>query len=62
MVEPELAAGADGVELDALDSPPDAAFVSDFASDFVSAFVAGFLSPVESEAAPSLIDELLFDA
>ena len=54
VTDPELAAGVDGLELDVLDSPPDAAFVSGFASDFVSAFF--------SLAVPSPLDELLFDA
>jgi hypothetical protein len=53
-----LAAGADGAELDTLDSLPDAAFVSVFESGLVSLFVSGFFS----EATPSPLADPPFGA
>jgi hypothetical protein len=62
-----LAAGAEeaeldpepDVELDALDSLPGAAFVSDLVSFFESDFVSGFLSALSPDAEASPLDELL---
>jgi len=59
VVEPDVAAGGDVDELDPLDSPPDAGFVSDFVSVFVSVFFSDFDS---AAGAASPLDELLFDA
>jgi hypothetical protein len=63
---PGLAAGVDGAELDELDSPLEAGFVSDFdsvfASVFDSALFSDFFSALSPDVAPSPPDDPPFDA